>query len=352
MDKKNVTQIAIVGWGNVGRGVYNAIRNNESAYKDVALSAIVTRDPKRVLKELGGNPCAVVDANDLVKVEDMRYSHGEDVLPRPIDVAILCGGSKEDLPLQAPLFATYFNTVDSFDTHPKIADYHKMVGGVASYHGHLALISGGWDPGTFSLERVLGNAFLPTSNTYTFWGPGVSQGHSDAVRKVAGVQDARQYTLPIQSALARVRKGTNPKLTTGEKHTRLVYVVAKPGADKRQIEKEIKKMPDYFEPYITGVDFITQEQMDRDHNAMPHGGFVLTTGQTGGLLGKNPNKASIEYKNQWASNPEATGSILLACARAVHRLHKEGKTGAITMLDVPPKYYSGLTDEELLRQWM
>jgi diaminopimelate dehydrogenase len=311
------------------------------------LVQIITRDPKRVLREVKSMP-----------VNDFRTFN------REVDVAILCCGSKQDLfnagsparppksltsPAQlgqGPFFARLFNTVDSFDTHARIPAYRRCMNAYCVMNRRTAVISAGWDPGTFSLERIMADAFLPGSHRYTFWGPGVSQGHSDAVRRIPGVADCRQYTLPIRSAVARVRRGQNPKLEPGEKHTRLVYAAVQAGADKKRIEHEIKTMPNYFAGFRTRVVFVSRARLLKEHKGFPHSGFVLASGKTGS------NKGLIEYRCSWESNPEATASILVACARACVRMNREHKYGAWTMADIPPAYYSSRDGAELLKDFM
>lgn len=336
-------KVAIVGYGNLGRGVRRAL----AGCPDMELVQIITRDPKRVLREVKGMP-----------VSDFRSFN------REVDVAILCAGSRQDLFTagsaarpprsltnpnqlgQGPFFARLFNTVDSFDTHARIPAYRHYMHAYAVMNRRTAVISAGWDPGTFSLERIMADAFLPGSHRYTFWGPGVSQGHSDAVRRIPGVVDARQYTLPVRSAVSRVRRGQNPRLRAGEKHTRLVYVAAEPAADRKRIEREIKAMPNYFAGYRTRVVFISRARLLKEHRAFPHAGFVLASGKTG------PNKALVEYSCAWESNPEATASILVSCGRACVRLNLEQQYGAFTMADIPPAYYSPRTQAELLKDFM
>jgi diaminopimelate dehydrogenase len=310
--------IAIVGYGNVARGVHKALKNNP----DMKLSAVFSRRPETVRKEIGSTP-VIKTAKDAPKPLV------------PIDVAILCGGSKEDVPVQGPLFARWYNTVDSFDTHASIPDYFSRMDVVAKESGNVSIISAGWDPGIFSLERVLGDAFLPGGRGYTFWGIGVSQGHSDAARTVPGVIDARSYTHPVESAMKQVRDGETPEFTSRQKHRRVVYVVAEEGADKEKIKKAITSMPNYFSDYDTEVNFITREQMAKEHSAYPHGGFVMTSGVT-----DNKNKQILKYRCRLSSNPEFTGSVLVACARAAFRLKTKGHKGALTMLDIPPALYS------------
>lgn len=310
--------IAIAGYGNVGRGVAQAIKNNP----DMKLAAVFSRRPEAVRKEISGVPVLKMDK------DATRPSV-------PIDVVVLCGGSKEDVPVQGPLFARRYSTVDSFDTHAAIPDYFRKMDAIAEENGNVAIISAGWDPGIFSLERVLGDAFLPGGKGYTFWGPGVSQGHSDAARTIEGVLDARSYTHPIESALKQVRDGSTPGFSKREMHKRVVYVVAEDGADKEKIRKAVTGMPNYFSDYDTEVNFISREQMAAEHGAYPHGGFVMTSGQTG-----SKNKQIIEYRCRLTSNPEFTGSVLVACARAAFRLKAAGHKGAFTMLDIPPALYS------------
>ena len=323
-------KVVIVGYGNVGRGVGQAI----ASAPDAELAGIVSRDAARVRREAPDAP--VFAAAD----EKSWQALGA-------DVAVLCGGSAKDLPEQGPFYARFFNTVDSFDTHHDIPAFFSTMDETAKKAGKVAIISTGWDPGVFSLERVLADAFVPGASHYTFWGKGVSQGHSDAARQVKGVKDARQYTIPVQSALERVRAGENPSLTTREKHTRLCYVVAEPGADEAAIEREIREMPNYYADYDTTVVFISEEEMNRDHSTYPHGGFVMATGKMG-----DGSPALTEYRCQWGSNPAATGSILLAYARAAVRLSREKRTGAFTLLDIPAAYLSPRTAEELREKYM
>ena len=257
---------------------------------------------------------------------------------------ILCGGSATDLPVQTPAMAAHFNVVDSFDTHAKIPEHFAAVDQAAKAAGKVAVISAGWDPGMFSLNRLYANAILPDGKDYTFWGKGVSQGHSDAIRRIEGVQDARQYTIPVESAVEAVRAGKNPELTTREKHTRLCYVVAKEGADKVRIENEIKTMPNYFADYDTTVHFISQEEMQRDHSGLPHGGCVIRSGRTGW---EGEHHHVIEYSLKLDSNPEFTSSVLVACARAAVRMQQEGQSGCKTLFDIAPAYLSAQSGEEL-----
>lgn len=320
-------RIAIAGYGNLGRGVEVALKQNP----DMQLSAVFTRRDPKSLSLLNSN-VPVYKMEDAPKMADQ------------IDVMILCGGSATDLPKQTPDMAQYFNTVDSFDTHANIPVHFANTDQAAKANGHTSLISCGWDPGLFSLNRLYASCILPVGETYTFWGKGVSQGHSDAIRRIAGVKDAKQYTIPVDAAIQAVRAGENPTLTTREKHTRLCYVVAKEGADKAQIEREIKEMPLYFSDYDTTVHFISQEELDRDHSQLPHGGFVIRSGITGA---KNEHKQIIEYSLKLDSNPEFTASALVAYARAVFRLHKEGKVGCLTVMDVAPAYLSPLDADEV-----
>ena len=320
-------RIGILGYGNLGRGVECAIKHNP----DLELKAVFTRrDPASV--KILTETAKVYHVDEAVKMKD------------DIDVMILCGGSATDLPVQTPEFAKYFNVVDSFDTHAKIPEHFEAVDKAAKESGKTALISAGWDPGMFSLNRLYANAIMPTGKDYTFWGKGVSQGHSDAVRRIEGVIDARQYTIPVEKALEAVRNGENPELTTREKHTREVFVVAKEGADKARIENEIKTMPNYFDEYDTTVHFISEEEMKRYHAGLPHGGFVIRTGKTGW---DDEHNHVIEYSLKLDSNPEFTSSVIAAYARAVYRLNKEGQTGCKTVFDIAPVYLSAQSPEEL-----
>lgn len=331
------TTVAIVGYGNIGRGVHESIKRND----DMELAGILTRGPRRVEEELSGgseNLPPIVDAK--------KETLFNEVLPA--DVAVLCGGSKDDLPVQGPKFAQHYNVVDSFDTHADIPDYYEEMDEITSENGNVAVVSTGWDPGTFSLERVLADAFLPGADHYTFWGPGVSQGHSDAARQVEGVVDARQYTLPVDEAIDQVRGGERPDLDTDEKHTRKVYVVPEEDADRYRIEEEIKSMPNYFEPYDTTVIFVDEEEMESEHDEYPHGGFVMASGETG----SSGNEALIEYNCDWDSNPEATANILVAHARAARRINDRGNSGARTILEVPPADLSPHDRETLRSEFM
>ncbi len=320
---------AIVGYGNLGRGVRRAMETSA----DMKLTAVFSRRVDHLKKEITQVP--VLPTEKLTLPKGIK-----------IDVAVLCGGSKEDTPVQGPVFAQRFNTVDSFDTHADIPRYFKQMDSIARKNEHVSIFSAGWDPGIFSMERVLGDAFLPNNQSYTFWGRGVSQGHSDAARKVKGVIDARQYTLPIDNAINKVRSGETPKFSKKEMHKRLVYVVAEEGADREWIRKEIVEMPNYYAEYDTEVVFITKEEMLKSHAALPHGGFVLTSGLTG------ENKQILEYRCQLESNPDFTGSVLVACARAAVRLQQSGHRGAFTMLDVPPALYSHHSADELRSHFM
>ena len=320
-------KIGILGYGNLGRGVECAIAQNPAA----ELAAVFTRrEPKDVKILTDGVP--VMSADDAVKMKDK------------IDVLIICGGSATDLPVQTPEYAKYFNVIDSFDTHAKIPEHFENVNKAALDGGNTAIISVGWDPGMFSLARMYSNAILTDGSDYTFWGRGVSQGHSDAIRRIDGVVDARQYTVPVPEAVEAVRSGKNPTLTTRQKHTRECYVVAEDGADLERIEREIKTMPNYFADYDTTVYFISEEELKRNHSAIPHGGSVIRSGKTG-VNGENSHV--IEYSLKLDSNPEFTASVLVAYARAAYRMNKEGMTGCKTVLDVPPAYLSAMSAEEL-----
>lgn len=320
-------KIAICGYGNLGKGVESEF----SKSNDIELVAVFTRRNPGDLKVLSNTP--VVSVSEMEKWKDK------------IDVVIMCGGSATDLPEQVPEVAKMFNTVDSFDTHAKIPEYYNKVDESAKSANKTSLISGGWDPGMFSIMRVYADSILSQGSTYTFWGKGVSQGHSDAIRRVAGVKDAKQYTIPIENAMNKVRNGENPVLTTGEKHLRECFVVAEDGADKAKIEQEIKNMPNYFSDYETTVHFISEEELKANHSKMPHGGFVIHSGETG-----SGNKQIIEYSLKLDSNPEFTASVLIALARATYRMNKEGKYGAKTVLDVPPAYMSEKNGEQLRKE--
>ncbi len=320
-------RIGILGYGNLGRGVECAIHQN----KDMELAAVFTRrEPASV--------SILTDTAAVCNVADMESWRNK------IDVMILCGGSATDLPTQTPECVKYFNVIDSFDTHARIPEHFANVDAAARASGHVGIISVGWDPGLFSLNRLYGNAILPEGKDYTFWGKGVSQGHSDAIRRIEGVKNAKQYTIPVESALAAVRSGDNPELSTRQKHTRECYVVLEPGADAAKVEEEIKTMPNYFADYDTTVHFISEEELLANHSGIPHGGFVLRSGVTGR---NKENKHLIEYSLKLDSNPEFTSSVLLAYARAAHRLSKEGQSGCKTVFDIAPAYLSEKSGEEL-----
>ena len=321
-------RIGIVGYGNLARGVEAAIRQNS----DMELAAVFTRrDPQSLQIRTPGVP--------VVAVNDAKNWVGK------IDMMILCGGSATDLPEMTPSFAKDFNVVDSFDNHANIPAHFAAVDAAAKESGNIAVISTGWDPGLFSVNRLYASAILPDGKDYTFWGKGVSQGHSDAVRRLPGVLDCRQYTIPVEDAMERVRKGDNPELTARQKHTRYCYVVAQEGADKAAIEQAIKTMPNYFEPYDTTVEFITAEQMRRDHSGLPHGGSVIRSGKTG-LEGESTQ--TIEYKLTLDSNPQFTASVLVACARAAMTMKGRGRCGCVTILDMAPADLSPMTQEDML----
>ncbi len=320
-------KIAISGYGNLGRGIECAIRQND----DMVLTCVFTRrDPSSVKILTPG--VSVYSVNDIL-------SHRDE-----IDVLILCGGSATDLPQMTPKYAADFNVIDSFDTHARIPEHFANVDAAAKSGGHIAMISVGWDPGMFSLNRAYANAILPEGRDYTFWGKGVSQGHSDAIRRIDEVVDARQYTIPVEASVEAVRSGSNPELTTREKHTRECFVVVEEGADKERIEREIVTMPNYFSDYDTTVHFISQEELDRDHKGIPHGGMVIRSGCTGW---DKENKHVIEYRLNLDSNPEFTSSVLLAYARAAYRMNKEGVTGCKTVFDVAPAYLLNMSGEDM-----
>lgn len=318
-------RIGIFGYGNLGRGIESAIAQND----DMELVAVFTRrEPSSVKIKTQG--AIVASSDDVLSFIDK------------IDVMVICGGSATDLPKQTPYLARYFNVIDSFDTHAKIPEHFDNVDASALEGGHIAMISVGWDPGMFSLNRMYAGAILPEGQDYTFWGKGVSQGHSDAIRRIDGVLDARQYTIPVESALEGARSGNNPTLTTRQKHTRECFVVAEDGADLERIENEIKTMPNYFADYDTTVHFITQDELNEKHSGIPHGGFVIRSGVTG-----NGNKHVIEYSLKLDSNPEFTASVIVAYARAVCRMASEGMVGCKTVFDVAPAYLSPKTGAEL-----
>lgn len=319
-------RIAILGYGNLGRGIECAIRQNE----DMELVAVFTRRDPAGVKVVSGVPVYGIDRLLEKKQE--------------IDVLMLCGGSATDLPKQTPEYAKYFNVIDSFDTHANIPQHFEAVDQAAKEGGKIAMISVGWDPGMFSLNRLYANAILRDGSDYTFWGKGVSQGHSDAIRRIPGVKNAKQYTIPVEAALESVRACENPQLTTRQKHTRECFVVAEEGADKARIENEIKTMPNYFADYDTTVHFITEEELERDHAGIPHGGFVLRTGKTG-VNGEHNHV--IEYSLKLDSNPEFTACVLTAYARAAYRMNQEGMKGCKTVFDVAPAYLSPLSPEEM-----
>ncbi len=321
------TKIGIMGYGNLGRGIECAIRQND----DMELTAVFTRrNPDTVSILTEGVPVYPVE-----KAIEMKDK---------IDVLILCGGSATDLPKETMEYARYFNVIDRFDTHARIPEHFANVDAVAKENGNIALISAGWDPGMFSLNRLFGNAILPEGKDYTFWGKGVSQGHSDAIRRVEGVVDGKQYTVPVESALEAVRSGENPELTTREKHTRVCYVVAEEGADRKKIEETIKNMPNYFSDYDTTVNFITEEELQKNHSGIPHGGFVIRSGKTGW---KKENTHIVEYRLKLDSNPEFTASVIVAYARAIFAMRQDGMMGCKTVFDVAPAYMSPLSGEEL-----
>lgn len=320
-------RIGILGYGNLGRGIECAVKQND----DMELAAVFTRrDPSTVKILTEGVPVYPVSEAPAMKDK--------------IDVMILCGGSATDLPEQTPEYVKYFNVIDSFDTHARIPEHFENVDEAAKSSGKTAIISVGWDPGMFSLNRLYANAILADGKDYTFWGKGVSQGHSDAIRRVNGVKDAKQYTVPVESALEAVRSGKNPELTTREKHTRECFVVAEEGADKAAIENEIKTMPNYFSDYDTTVNFISEEELKEKHSGIPHGGFVIRSGRTGW---NGENKHVIEYSLKLDSNPEFTSSVLVAYARAAYRMNAEGQSGCKTVFDVAPAMLCRESGEEL-----
>ena len=328
---KEQIRIGILGYGNLGKGVECAVKQND----DMVLSAVFTRRAPESLKILTEGVSVYPAAE--------AASHADEV-----DVLILCGGSATDLPVQTPEMAKYFNVIDSFDTHARIPEHFAAVDAAAKANGKVGIISCGWDPGMFSLNRVYASAVLPAGKDYTFWGKGVSQGHSDAVRRIEGVVDARQYTIPVEEALEQVRSGANPELTTRQKHTRECFVVAEEGADLARIENEIKTMPNYFADYDTTVHFISMEEMKKNHSGIPHGGFVIRSGKTG--WDEEYNNV-IEYSLKLDSNPAFTSSVIAAYARAAYRMAKEGMSGCKTVLDIAPAYLSAY-DPEYLRKHM
>lgn len=321
------TRIGIYGYGNLGRGVECAIRQND----DMELVAVFTRRNPETVKILT-ETAKVVSTSEVSSWADK------------IDVMILCGGSATDLPVQTPELVRLFNVVDSFDTHAKIPEHFANVDAAAKEAGKVGIISVGWDPGMFSLNRMYANAILPNGKDYTFWGKGVSQGHSDAIRRVEGVKDGKQYTIPIEEALEAVRSGTNPELTTRQKHIRECFVVLEDGADAAKVEQEIKSMPNYFADYDTTVHFISEEELKKNHSGIPHGGFVIRSGKTGW---NEENSHIVEYNIKLDSNPEFTASVIVAYARAAARLFAEGGCGCKTVFDIPPAYLTGMSGEEL-----
>ena len=325
-------KIGILGYGNLGRGVECAVKQND----DMELVAVFTRrnpEDVKILTETA-TVCNVAD------VEDWKDK---------IDVMIICGGSATDLPKQTPVYAKMFNVIDSFDTHARIPEHFANVDAAAKEGKNVSIISVGWDPGMFSLNRLYANAILPDGNDYTFWGKGVSQGHSDAIRRVEGVKDGKQYTIPVEAALKAVRNGENPELTTRQKHTRECFVVLEEGADAAKVEEEIKTMPNYFSDYDTTVHFISEEELKANHSGIPHGGFVLRSGKTGW---DGENKHLIEYSLKLDSNPEFTSSVLIAYARAAYRLASEGQIGCKTVFDIAPAYLSAKSGEELRKHML
>ena len=322
-------RIGSVGYGNIGRGVEQAIKRNE----DMELAAVFTRRDS---------------ASVTVATEGAKVMHMDDMLSMKgdVDVMVLCGGSATDLPVMGPEIAANFNTIDSFDTHAKIPEYFANVDKAAKEGNNIGIISVGWDPGMFSLNRLYAESILVQGSTYTFWGKGVSQGHSDAIRRIPGVKNAIQYTVPVDEAVDQVRSGSEPKLTTRDKHTRECYVVAQEGANKAEIENAIKTMPNYFDEYNTTVHFISEEELKRDHSKMPHGGFVIRTGETG----EEGNKHVIEYSLKLDSNPEFTASVLIAYARAAYRLNQKGENGARSVFDIAPALLSMKTPEQLRKE--
>ena len=322
-------RIGIVGYGNIGRGVEQAIKRNE----DMELAAVFTRRDPAFVK-------VATEGAKVVHMDDMLSMKGD------VDVMVLCGGSATDLPVMGPEIAANFNTIDSFDTHAKIPEYFANVDKAAKEGNNISIISVGWDPGMFSLNRLYAESILVQGSTYTFWGKGVSQGHSDAIRRIPGVKNAIQYTVPVDEAVDQVRSGSEPKLTTRDKHTRECYVVAQEGANKAEIENAIKTMPNYFDEYNTTVHFISEEELKRDHSKMPHGGFVIRTGETG----EEGNKHVIEYSLKLDSNPEFTASVLIAYARAAYRLNQKGENGARSVFDIAPALLSMKTPEQLRKE--
>lgn len=329
-EKDMSIRVGIIGYGNLGRGVECAIKQNS----DMELVAVFTRRPPQEVNILT-ETAKVYHVDEVVGMKDS------------LDVVILCGGSATDLPKQTPGYAKYFNVVDSFDNHANIPAHFDEVNKTSAENGNVAIISVGWDPGMFSLNRLYANAILPVGSDYTFWGKGVSQGHSDAIRRVAGVKDGKQYTIPVEAALESVRNGENPKLTAREKHTRECFVVAEEGADLAKIEQDIKSMPNYFADYDTTVHFISEEELKKNHSGIPHGGFVIRSGKTGW---EEEHSHIIEYSLKLDSNPEFTSCVLVAYARAAYRLNKEGHKGCKTVFDIAPTYLSAKSPEELRKE--
>ncbi|MBE6800495.1 MAG: diaminopimelate dehydrogenase [Ruminococcaceae bacterium] len=324
-------KVGLYGYGNIAKGVECAVKQN----KDMEVTCVFTRRNPETVSTISG--ASVYKTDDVL-------NHKDDV-----DVLVMCGGSATDLPEQTPAMAEHFNVVDSFDTHKRIPEHFGNVDAAAKNGGKIGIISVGWDPGMFSLNRLYGSCILPDGADYTFWGKGVSQGHSDAIRRIEGVVDARQYTIPVEEALEAVRSGSEPQLTARQKHTRECFVVAKEGADLERIKNEIVTMKNYFDEYDTTVNFISQEELDRDHKGIPHGGFVIRTGKTGKDL---ENSHVIEYSLKLDSNPEFTSSVIVAFVRAAYRLNKEGQSGCKTVFDIPPAYLSSKSSEELRREML
>ena len=324
-------KVGLYGYGNIAKGVECAVKQN----KDMEVTCVFTRRNPETVSTISGAK--------VYKTDDV-LNHKDDV-----DVLVMCGGSATDLPEQTPAMAEHFNVVDSFDTHKRIPEHFANVDEAAKKSGKIGIISVGWDPGMFSLNRLYGSCILPDGADYTFWGKGVSQGHSDAIRRVQGVVDARQYTIPVEEALDAVRSGSQPQLTTRQKHTRECFVVAEEGADLERIKNEIVTMKNYFDEYDTTVNFISQEELDRDHKGIPHGGFVIRTGKTGKDLEHNH---VIEYSLKLDSNPEFTSSVIVAFVRAAYRLNKEGQSGCKTVFDIPPAYLSSKSGEELRKEML
>lgn len=324
-------KVGLYGYGNIAKGVECAVKQN----KDMEVTCVFTRRNPETVSTISG--AKVYKTDDVLNHKD------------EVDVLVMCGGSATDLPEQTPAMAKHFNVVDSFDTHKRIPEHFANVDVAAKESGKIGIISVGWDPGMFSLNRLYGSCILPDGADYTFWGKGVSQGHSDAIRRVEGVVDARQYTIPVEEALEAVRSGSEPHLTTRQKHTRECFVVAEEGADLERIRNEIVTMKNYFDEYDTTVNFISQEELDRDHKGIPHGGFVIRTGKTGKDLEHNH---VIEYSLKLDSNPEFTSSVIVAFVRAAYRLNKEGQSGCKTVFDIPPAYLSSKSAEELRKEML